>query len=47
MSGIETIKEMNRLGRKAKIIMITAISTVQNTVEAIKPRALRLYIQTF
>jgi DNA-binding response OmpR family regulator len=36
MDGIETMREMKRLGRQSKIIMITAFSTVQNAVEAIK-----------
>ncbi|MBF0383495.1 MAG: response regulator [Magnetococcales bacterium] len=39
MDGIETMREMKRLGRQSKIIMITAFSTVQNAVEAIKQGA--------
>lgn len=36
MNGIATMQELQRVGLKAKIIMITAFSTVQNAVEAIK-----------
>jgi DNA-binding NtrC family response regulator len=39
MNGLETLREMKRLGHNSKVIMITAFSTVQNAVEAIKQGA--------
>ncbi|MBF0382806.1 MAG: response regulator [Magnetococcales bacterium] len=39
MDGLETLREIKRLGLKSKIVMITAFSTVQNAVEAIKQGA--------
>ncbi|ABK45928.1 response regulator receiver protein [Magnetococcus marinus MC-1] len=36
MDGIETLREMEKLSQHPKIILITAFSTVQNAVEAIK-----------
>ncbi len=39
MDGLETLREIKRRGLKPKIIMITAFSTVQSAVEAIKQGA--------
>jgi DNA-binding NtrC family response regulator len=39
MNGLETLREMRRLGHNSKVIMITAFSTVHNAVEAIKQGA--------
>lgn len=36
MDGIDTLRELKKLDRPPKVILITAFSTVQNAVEAIK-----------